>query len=418
MNAGAGRGGRRVSRRRALTIGGAAAAAVSAVGLPAFGDGDELETDRGPIERVHEAGVTGSGVRVGVLDTTGFAPSHPGLDERVAALQSFDSAPLVVDRVTHGTAAAATVTEMAPDVTLLLASFSQPAGFASALSWFERERADLVLAPVAAHGGTGSAVEGVATAAVESGLPLVAPTGNAARGHWSGPLGAAVGARFELRPLSPDGDRPERLVAWLGCEDDRIDGTLKLVRLTETGDGRDLVALSQPSEWGSAEKLTADLDPGDYVLEVGVSDEGDGATDERPVSVVTPTHALAPARPAGSIAPPASAPGVIAVGALSDGRLAPYSGRGPTTDGDIGVDVVAAPKSWPAGAEPGTSGAAARTAGTAALVLAADPSLSPTALRGVLRRAAADMGREGPDLGTGWGRLDPLTSVQRARVSD
>ena len=421
MNAGADGNGKRVSRRRALTIGGAAAVtALSAVGLPSSSPGTEPETGDRSIERVHAAGITGSGVRVGVLDTTGFAPSHPGLDDRVAALRSFDSAPLVVDRVTHGTAAAATVSDLAPDVTLLLASFSRPTGFASALEWFGRKQVDLVLTPVAAHGGTGSTVVDAAAATVDSGLPLVAPTGNAAHGHWSGPLGAAVGASLAVQPFSQKGVPSGRLVAWLGCEGNRVDCTLKLIRLTETGDGRDLVALSQPSDWGSAEKLTANLDPGEYVLEVGVPDHDEvpADVDEHPVSVVTPTHAVMPARPAGSIAPPASAPGVVAVGALSDRRLAPYSGRGPTPDGRVGVDVVAEPNSWAGNSVPGTSGAAARVAGTAALVLAAEPSLSPDALRGLLRTTAADMGSEGPDLGTGWGRLDPLTSVQRARISD
>lgn len=426
MNADADRDGRGVSRRRALTIGGAAAVtAVSAVGLPTAGSveepgvSDESDSGEDPIERVHAAGVTGSGVRVGVLDTTGFAPSHPGLDDRVAALRSFDSAPLVVDRVTHGTAATATVTEVAPDATLLLASCSGPAGFVSALEWFQRKEADVVLAPVAAHGGVDAMVTDAATAAIGSGLPIVAPTGNAARGHWSGPLGAAVGASLEVGPLSLNGDRSERLVAWLGTETGDVDCTLKLVRMTETGDGRDLVALSQSSEWGNAEKLTARLDPGTYVFEIDAPGHGGGrAIDKQPVSIVTPTHAVTPARPAGSIASPASVPGVIAVGALSNGRLAAYSGRGPTNDGRTGVDVVTEAESWPGQGEPGTSGAAARAAGTAALVLAADASLSPAAVRNLFRTTAADMGREGPDLGTGWGRLDPLTSVQRARVSD
>lgn len=411
----------RVSRRRALTIGGAAAVtALSAVGLPTASTDGQSDAG-GSVERVHAAGVTGEGVRVGVLDTTGFSPDHPALSDRVAALRAFDSAPLVVDRVSHGTAAAATVTELAPDADLLLASFNRPNGFAEALRWFDRRDADVVLAPVAAHGGAGeeSAVVRAAAVAVDDGLPIVAPTGNAARGHWRGPLGAAVGTTLAVRPLSSDGVPIGRLVAWLSRQAP-VTATLKLVRLTETGDGRDLIALSQPSEWGTARKLTAELAPGEYVLEIGVpgSDGVPGSVDEQPVSVATPTHAVEPARPAGSIAPPASAPGVVAVGALSDGQLAAYSGRGPTVDGRVGVDVVADPGPWIGDGTPGTSGAAARAAGTAALVLAADPSLSPVELRDLLRAAAGDVGRDGPDLGTGWGRLDPLTSVQRARADD
>ena len=411
-----------VNRRRALTIGGAAAVtALSAMGLPTSGsESEEGEGNESPVEQVHAAGVTGEGVRVGVLDTTGFAPSHPALDERVTALRSFDSAPLVVDRVSHGTAAAATVTELAPDAELLLASFARPSGFAAALEWLAREGADVVLAPVAAHGSDGmdSTVVRAASAAVDAGVHVVAPTGNAAQGHWSGPLGAGVGKTLAVRPLSTEGSLRGQLAAWLTRPADDIDLTLRLVRLTATGDGRDLIALSQSSEWGRAERLKADLSPGEYVLEIGIAgrDGVPAGVHERPVSVVTPTHAVAPARSAGSIAAPASTPGVVAVGALADDGIADYSGRGPTADGRTGVDIVSEPGSWAAGGTPGTSGAAARAAGTVALVTAADPSLAPAELRALLRDTAADVGRDGPDFAAGWGRLDPLASVQQARV--
>ena len=106
-----------------------------------------------------------------------------------------------------------------------------------------------------------------------------------------------------------------------------------------------------------------------------------------------------------------------AAGTETDGlQVARYSGRGPTFRGDVGVDVVAPPRPWIADGTPGTSAAAARTAGIAALVLDAAPSLDPERVRAILRHSAGDIGRPGHDLASGWGVLDGIAAVQRARA--
>jgi subtilisin family serine protease len=84
--------------------------------------------------------------------------------------------------------------------------------------------------------------------------------------------------------------------------------------------------------------------------------------------------------------------------------------------GDLGVDVVAPPRPWIADGRPGTSAAAARVAGVAALLRAADPELEPSAVTRTLRASAADVGRAGPDVVSGHGRLAPLAAVQRVRA--
>lgn len=431
-----------VSRRRALLVGGAATAAVLAgagVGAPGSGSsGNGLagtptgtlpagDGSPSPIERVHGAGIVGDGVHVGVLDTTGFDPGHVAIRDAVEALRSFDDAPAVVDRTSHGTAAAASVAAVAPGARLSLASFARPDGFRAALDWLRGRDVEVVLAPVAAHGtlpGPESPVFRAARAAVDAGITLVAPTGNAARGHWQGPYGALNTANYDdprrLLVRAPAGtDTVEgRVLAWLVTHDTDLDLTLALLRLTTTGDGQQLVALSQPTEGRQGERLVADLDDGDYVLEVRVPDPSDAPPDldRTSVEVTTPTHRLAPARPAGSIAPPASVPGVLAVGAAGDGgRATPYSGRGPTADGRTGVDVVAAPRPWLGDGDPGTSAAASRTAGVVALVLEAAPDLDPADVVRIIRAGAGDVGPAGTDLAAGRGRLDPLAAVQRAR---
>ena len=420
-----------LSRRRALTIGGAAAATLG-FGSLSNNDSEEpppaIVRDRNsPFTRLHQAGITAAGVRVGILDTTGFDPGHAAIEDAVTELQGFDGSSLVVDSTSHGTAAAATVATLAPDVELLLAAFERPGGFAAALGWFQSQQADIVLAPVAAHGSVGleSPVVESATTATKAGLPIIAPTGNVAQGHWESPLGSLVtkdgdaGRELQVRPLPGHETVAGKLVAWLGGDaETRTDLTLALLERTRDANPRNLIALSQPRQWSEADRLVADLEPGRYVLEVRRSGHTavPSSLAREAVTVATPTHRLEPARPAGSIAAPASAPGVLAVGAMGEDRVAPYSGRGPTADKREGVDLVLEPSPWFGHGEPGTSGAAARAAGTAALVAAVDPPSSPNELWAVLEAASAELEGVSP-LVAGAGLLDPVAAVQYARAN-
>jgi hypothetical protein len=463
----------RVSRRRALTVGGAAAASVlSARGLSVAtsatnrsagrSERDAPADDADPIRRVHDAGVTGSGVRVAVLDPTGFDPTHAALADAVTDIRQFGAERAVVDRTTHGTAAAASVARLAPAASLLLASFRSPEEFVAAIDWCRTRDVDVVLAPVAAHGTAAtpqSDVYRAARRAIESGTVVVAPTGNAALGHWRGPYAALAGdgpesrRRLRISALSAADSLSGRFLAWLVSDPSLdVDLTLALLRAVDGGERWNLVAVSQPVASRAGQRLVADLSEAEYALVVrpagrtsshsasAVRDsagvEGGSAAGTGRIDVTTPTHALSPARPLGSIAAPASVPGVVGVGVTdvdrdaapptdatataSDAALpdpvSPYSGRGPTPQGGVGVDVVAPPRPWVADGRPGTSAAAARTAGVAALLRGIDPALSPSDVTEMLRRSAGDLGRPGRDLSSGWGRLDVVAAVQRVRA--
>jgi hypothetical protein len=438
-----------VSRRRALAIGGAAAASVLSVrGIPSSGGaGSETETDPPPtaddsIDRIHTLGVTGRGVHVAVLDPTGFDPTHDAVAGRIADIRQFGAERAVVEGTTHGTAAAAAVSSIAPDVRLSLASFRETGEFRAATRWARDRGADVILAPVAAHGAVTaprSPVFRAARAAVESGCTVVAPAGNAALGHWQAPYaaladGPADDRRLRVRAMPGSDSVAGRFLAWLVTDPPLgADLTLSLLRAVDGGERWDLIAVSQPVDGRAGRRLTADLVPGEYALAVRLGASEPAADPTSRVEVTTPTHALVSPRPLGSIAVPASVPGVVGVGAvgrgddLADavsaaesgpaaGAVAPYSGRGPTVGGDTGVDVVAPPRPWAAGGAPGTSAAAARTAGAAALVLDARPGLDPEEVARVLRASAGDIGRPGRDLSAGWGRLDAVAAVQRARA--
>lgn len=147
----------------------------------------------------------------------------------------------------------------------------------------------------------------------------------------------------------------------------------------------------------------------------------------------------------GTLTVPGAARGVLTVGALVDPggarqnlrgdgedrrvsetygfHLANFSGRGPTADGRVKPDVTApgvAIRAAAAGAprayveRSGTSMAAPFVAGAAALVIAADPALSPDEVRDILFDTAEDWGAPGPDPDYGVGRVQVREAVREA----
>jgi serine protease AprX len=136
-----------------------------------------------------------------------------------------------------------------------------------------------------------------------------------------------------------------------------------------------------------------------------------------------------------SIGSPAAATGALTVGAMADTgeggfQLAPFSSRGPTRDGRIkpdvvgpGVGITSAKRG--SGYEPrsGTSMAAPFVAGVAALMLDANPTLTPKQLKDMIVGTAIDWGRSGdntvagsagPDIDYGAGRLDAYAAIRAA----
>ena len=122
-----------------------------------------------------------------------------------------------------------------------------------------------------------------------------------------------------------------------------------------------------------------------------------------------------------TVGSPGSARRVITIGASSDlDRVATFSSRGPTTDGrakpDVvlpGVDIVAArAKDTAMGpvidehytVASGTSMATPHAAGVCALLLQAEPSLSPEEIKASLMATAVDLGQDA--YAQGKGRVD------------
>lgn len=169
----------------------------------------------------------------------------------------------------------------------------------------------------------------------------------------------------------------------------------------------------------------------DEVWEAGVvnfKSTGNGGPEQRTITVPAAARGImatgAMLDPLGAQSPQATGtPADQLVSASFGFQLATFSSRGPTSDGRVKPDIAApgvSIMSTEAGTEEGyvafsgTSMASPFAAGTAALVLDANPELSPDEVREVLTSTTEDWGLEGDDVDYGWGRLQVHDAVAEA----
>lgn len=368
---------------------------------------------------LHESGVTGENVTVGVLDVTGYDLTRAEFDGRVVETREFGAdAPSVDGGNVHGTAAASTVARVAPEADIYLATFATPAGYGRALDWLAAEGVDVVVTPVSQSGTLGdgdSQLARATTDAVEDGLVVVAPAGNVAQGHWLGRYEPTATGRHSfdggpLNHLEGNATRAEIQLAWEQGVDE--DYTLELHRID--GNQTELVAQSVRDEEGTVphERLTAVLDDDRYAVAIDGPAEPTGTV----LRVASPTHSFSQPRPKRSIVAPGAARGAITVGAVdpATGETEPFSSRGPTLDGRYGVDVVAPNRQPIPGTTvefTGTSASAAFVGGVAALSLDAAPDLSPADVR---RAIASGTGSADRTVTRGHGQVNPRATVRSA----
>ncbi|MDG5778459.1 S8 family serine peptidase [Haloarculaceae archaeon H-GB2-1] len=400
-----------------------------AASAPTVGGSDSgpppTQTDATTLDRLHSSGVTGANVTVGVVDVTGFDATHPALASQVVDARSFTPGETVRNggNTDHGTAAASLVTRVAPESRLYLASFDTASGYRRAVEWLLDRGVDVIVAPVTFYGkpGDGSArVSRVGTRAVNAGVVFVVPVGNLAQRHWRGRYDPVRNGTHHFGDgtrnyvATDDGDELRVWLSW----DDRHGAEDYTAELYWTnGTASRLVARSQPYRSDSVpnERIVASLSEGAYYVVVRGPRNETGAR----IRLSSPTHRLQYHDASRSVTAPATGRDVLAVGAYDDARdgVEPFSGHGPVGE-RLGVDVVA-PDGLPAASKPegfeGSSAAAPYAAGVAALVLDADPDRSPRAVEATLERTAIDVGNDGPDEATGYGRVDPVRAIERVR---
>ncbi|MCY3926444.1 MAG: S8 family serine peptidase, partial [bacterium] len=402
-----------------------------------------------------EAGFTGKGVKVGVID---YASRHnnkdgfTGLRARLGTelpktvtgrcyralgrptsdLANCDSWP----GADHGTLVAETLMDVAPDASLYISNPASYGDLQSAVEWMKDQGVKVIVYSVSwtYHGapdGTSpispSPLNTVKWAA-DNGILWVNSAGNGAQRTWYGSFADSDDDGYHEwqrhQGMTPDEGQSFRFATLSGLTiymrwDDTWGGATKDLDLeflyyppgSTTGQ---VVATSADTQSGRSTDYPTEriarliLNPGTYAAFVKKKD-GSAAPSWVQFSVFSNSLSrLEHFTLSHSVTSPAdsASAGVLAVGAAhyaNVNTLESYSSRGPTPDGRIKPDIVGVACGLTTRRTRfcGTSQAAPHVAGLAALVLQRNPSFTPQKLADYLKSNAVDRGAVGAD--SSWG---------------
>ncbi len=383
------------------------------------------------------AGYTGSGVKVGIIDLgfTGLAAllgTELPVTVQARCYTSIGSFTTdlsgCANGETHGTAVAETVLDMAPGVELYIAVPISHGDLLQATEWMTANGVRIINASFGTmFDGPGdgtspysNSVYAVVDQATAAGTFWVNAAGNSGDAGWTGAW-TDVNANGRLEFANGDelnsvtlaaGDEIAVAIRWAdpwGASSNNY--ALALYS------GSTLVASNDDYQAGAGDpfeilEYTATT-AGTY--DIAISRISGAATPRMQLLVdgLRIGQSLQHRVASGTLPSPAdsSNPGMVTVGAVNfatPGTIESYSSRGPTLDGRIKPDLVAADCA-PTTVESqfcGTSESAPIVAGAAAQVLQAYPTLTPSQLADWLRSHALPLGSPAPNSNFGWGRLN------------
>ena len=387
---------------------------------------------------LQEAGVTGRGVKVGILDF-GFqryrALVRAGEVPRAKAERAFNRAQRVEANTPHGTGCAEIVADMAPDAELYVAAVDGADGqIIAAGQWLASQGVDIVNFSGGGHYGphNGSALldRFVDHIVRENNLLWVNAAGNEGASHWMAmavdrnrngfvdnvdsrfpDLIAVTGQELQITVVWDDwGSDPQRPSARQD-----IDAYL----LAELRGGLVPVAASREVQNGRgkpAEMMALQGIPRGQVLYLALHMKRVSRAVRVHVFVRGGGSDIAPKVPGHSVGIPATARSALAVAAVDarNDRLEDFSSRGPTDDRRMKPEVsapdnttsIAYGRGSSAGRFPGTSAAAPHVAGFAALLKQLEPRASAANLYAAVQRHVVPKGRGRPNAEHGHGRID------------
>jgi hypothetical protein len=374
----------------------------------------------------HAAGITGQGVRIGIVDV-GFGGYEALLGQELPPpervhTRSFSSERGLGTEI-HGTAVAEIVHGMAPDAELWLVRTETTASTDRAIRWLVDEAGvQLISMSIGRVGFDREDGTSLGARAVEyaysKGVLCVVSAGNSADEHYAALYTDADGDGYhEFAPgqqdlkvtaLTQSFDVVLNWDAWSGPAVnldlevyDQAGTLLRASNTVQTTGGR-----------APVESITLSARPRQVFL---VRIKGLDGPPPVPLQIFTSGSTPEIITPEGSLATPADATHAFTVAAIrwDSSRLEVYSSQGPRIDGlpkpDIAGQSVVSSASYAAQRPPvkfnGTSAAAPHVSGAAALFLSANPDATPDQIRAFLQERAVDLEEPGPDNKTGAGAL-------------
>jgi len=402
----------------------------------------------------HAAGFTGQGVKVGVIDVE-FGDAAPLLGTELPVFFGLWQCPScqIEPGKHHGTACAEILMDIVPGASLFVAQVKTTVDVVDAAQWLRSQGVYVIsesLASWAGPGdGTGDQQSEVASFTDAGGIWAVS-AGNFRDKHWQGHWVDEDGNGFldmdsaiDCTYLSGDGLNPAFLAAgstieaeliWNQWSSPQTNLDFVLAYQADLGDTPAEAARSSNLQSGLPgqtpwERISFEAELAGYYCLAVVRVAGASDVD---VEIFTPSVALVPSFPEGSLSAPADSPSALAVAALdavAPYTLETYSSAGPTNgpggaiDGGQAKPDIAGyanvstasygPRSPGEYSFNGTSAACPHVAGAAALVWSAYPEWSNQEVRGFLEERAVDIDPAGMDNDTGWGQLhlgDPPAS--------
>ncbi len=395
---------------------------VIAVRLPRHSgtDGSDIEgegIDAISADAWHAQGITGAGVKIGVLDL-GFSGYEDLLGVELPATVPMQTFGWYDESEVHGLACAEIVHEVAPDAELIFAWYDgSDAAFGEAVEWLLEQGVDIVTHSVGGivgpRDGTGWDSRLVDEVAAQ-GVVWVNSAGNAGQSHYQALFTDTDGDGWH--EFSPDtellpifyGDYFTLALMW----EDSWEAAARDYDLYLIDENGDVLASSVDGQQGDSGQ-----EPVEFVVYEGYGWEPVyvmiQAASADPVQVELLSYGGDFAEPtsASSITTPADAAGSLTVGAVEwwNDTLASYSSQGPTLDGRLKPEIsaptgVSGATYGPRGFD-GTSASAPHVAGAAALVWQAHPEFARREVQDYLLAGAVDLGIQGPDTGYGYGLL-------------
>ena len=373
----------------------------------------------------HQAGFTGKGIKVGVLDL-GFDGYKNLLGKTLPAAERVTVKSFVsgrdVDQAgeVHGAACAEIIHAMAPDAELYLAYYNgSETGLGRGVEWLVEQGVQIISHSASGLAGpmdgTGSQAQLVDEVAAK-GILWVNASGNYAQDHYRFTFNDANGDGKHVFPngkatllYNPPSEDARIILNW----DDWGDNATEDYDLYLYDASSQLVASSEDAQRGQ---------PGDRPIEfIRLNNPKQKSyyivIIAKQVTRPATFNLFAPGSNLGyhsadySLGTPADAKGALTVGAIAwrNNRLEPFSSQGPTNDNRLKPELAApdgvATLSYRPHIFDGTSASTPHVAGAAALVIQRFPDLKAADVAAFLESNAVDMGPNGPDPVYGYGRL-------------
>ena len=350
----------------------------------------------------HTAGNRGSGVKIAIIDLgfSGLSQAQARGDLPYSVNQNDLTGTGLTSGITHGTAVAEIVHDVAPDAQLYLIKIADEVDLDLAVTYCLNSGIDIINHSLGWYNtnfydGTGTVAD-IARRAIAGGSLWVNAAGNEAESHWEGTFSDGNADSWLDQTISfytTAGSQIVQFLTWNDWPQASSDYDLYLF-----DPASNLVASSTKHQTGTEEPTesiwtTASVS-GTYTIRI----QGTGS---RKLELFNLYQSISPTVASSSILAPANVAEVVAVGAIgytqyTTGPQQPYSSQGPTSDGRTKPDLCAPDNvstgTAPYTSFPGSSGAAPHAAGAAALLLSQNSALSESALRTSLLSQTIPMG--------------------------